>query len=412
MKNWPRGFLTVLQARRDLFREYKHIFANLPGDLRMIKLCSDAGFMKTVVRGQYFVTTYEAELAELDCPGSCREYTSPRDDELSKAKGWIRGSTKIGPVLEVTVSYHQGRYGIEIRINSLVGDGSQSWVMICNGLNKYVTEMSEEMNENRDDESGTCAVRLAAKAGPKPTSLREWVDVEPGEYDQHSFEVSKKMTRLLRHDPSVLREEDGAVEFKILAPMFASQFESSALVKSNTAYLQRGGGPKKSFQCCVDPSSAETLYLRATQGHSGGNEIDPALQDNVLLPSDFAEYIYHLGSSHDMHSIIQSGLIPGGKDVKKGSHRVFFTAVNPIPIHLHSQSDYDVTKPRIAVYKQNWKIHQNTVYWSNSRVAQKKGLTSYQTRSDAIILHNTLPALCIEKVKVMNSGKEFFQHSL
>ena len=86
----------------------KQRFANLPDDLRMIKLCFDAGFMKTVVRGQYFVTMDEAELA------TCREYTTPRDDNFSKAKGWIRGDTKIGSVLEVTVSNHQGRNGIEI----------------------------------------------------------------------------------------------------------------------------------------------------------------------------------------------------------------------------------------------------------------------------------------------------------
>ena len=55
------------------------------------------------------------------------------------------------------------------------------------------------------------------------------------------------------------------------------------------------------------------------QGHSGGKHIDPTLQDNVLLQSDCAEHIYHVGGSHDTHSIIQSGLIPGGKDVKKGS---------------------------------------------------------------------------------------------
>ena len=128
MTNWPRGFLTIQQARGDLLREYKRKFANLPDDLRLIRLCSDAGFMKTVARGQYSVTLDEAELAKLD--GSCREYTLLRDDQLSKVKGWIRGNTTIGPVVEVTVSYHRGRYGIGIRINSLFGDGSHSWVMI------------------------------------------------------------------------------------------------------------------------------------------------------------------------------------------------------------------------------------------------------------------------------------------
>ena len=110
-----------------------------------------------------------------------------------------------------------------------------------NGLNKYVPEMSEETQENRNDDIGDSAWRLGAKERPKQTSMpmpsfprvtipfrmRKWIDVEPGEYDQSSSEVSKKMIRLLRHDPSVLREEDGAVEFKILAPIFASKFASS-----------------------------------------------------------------------------------------------------------------------------------------------------------------------------------------
>ena len=60
-----------------------------------------------------------------------------------------------------------------------------------------------------------------------PYHLRVWIDVEPGPYDKGCFEVSKKMIRLLRHDPSVLLEEDGAVEFKILAQMFRSEFTSS-----------------------------------------------------------------------------------------------------------------------------------------------------------------------------------------
>ena len=185
--------LTNGQARGNLLREYKRKFANLPDDLRLIRFCSDAGFMNTVARGQYFVIIDEAELAKLDCPGSCRGYTLPRDDELSKVQGCIRGNKKIGPVLEVTVSNHQGRYGIEIRINSLFRDRSQSWVMICNGLNKYETEMSEEIQENRNDKSGASAARPAAKARPKQTSLpmsssprvtipyhmRKWIDVEP-----------------------------------------------------------------------------------------------------------------------------------------------------------------------------------------------------------------------------------------
>ena len=161
------------------------------------------------------MTLDDAELAKLD--DSCRKYTLPRDDQLSKVNGWIRGNTKVGPVLEVAVTYPQGRYGIEIRIKSSCDDGSHSWVMIVNGLSEYVTEMSEETKDNRNDEIGDS----------RQFHTRKWIDVEPGEYDQSSFEVSKKMARLLQHDPSVLREEDGAAELKILATMLAPKFASS-----------------------------------------------------------------------------------------------------------------------------------------------------------------------------------------
>ena len=43
------------------------------------------------------------------------------------------------------------------------------------------------------------------------------------------------------------------------------------------------------------PSEQEILHLRALQGHSGRNPIDPTLQDNVLIPNNFFEYIYHIG---------------------------------------------------------------------------------------------------------------------
>ena len=131
-------------------------------------------------------------------------------------------------------------------------------------------------------------------------------------------------------------------------------FSSHWSIRTWLSFLQRGGGIKKRFQYCVDPSSPETfLHPQAIQGQSGGTHIDPTLQDNVLLPDHFAEHIYHVGSSH---SIIQSGLIPGGKTVKKGRHAVFFTAVNPIFVDQHIEVGNDLTNPRIAVCKNHWKL--------------------------------------------------------
>ena len=78
---------------------------------RVIKICTDAGFLTTVDIGQYFMTKDTDEFLQFAESVACREYTLPRDEKSSDLKGWIRGSTKIGPVLEVTTSYLQGKYG-------------------------------------------------------------------------------------------------------------------------------------------------------------------------------------------------------------------------------------------------------------------------------------------------------------
>ena len=79
-----------------------------------------------------------------------------------------------------------------------------------------------------------------------------------------------------------------------------SQHWSDELWKSK---MQGGGGNKKRFQYCADPSGQEILYLRALQGHSRRNPIDPSLQDNVLIPNNFSEYIYHkrMSSQFTLH---------------------------------------------------------------------------------------------------------------
>ena len=84
---------------------------------------------------------------------TCREYTLPRDEKTSDPKGWIRGNTKIGPVLEVTTSYLQGKYGVEIRIESVKTDNSHSWVRISHGLNKLVTDLSNKEDDDNEQET-------------------------------------------------------------------------------------------------------------------------------------------------------------------------------------------------------------------------------------------------------------------
>ena len=122
----------------------------------------------------------------------------------------------------------------------------------------------------------------------------------------------------------------------------------------------------------------------------------------MLIPDDFFEYIYHIGCAINLHSIINSGLIPGGQNLSKERQTVFFTTVDPMNKEHKDPYKLDLTKPRLAWYKQKtWKRHQDTVYWVDIQLAQRKGLKFYQTRCNAIILYDVLPAYCIPKVVVV-----------
>ena len=121
-----------------------------------------------------------------------------------------------------------------------------------------------------------------------------------------------------------------------------------------------GGDNKKIIQYYTDPSGQEILYLRTLQGHSGRNPIDPTLQDNVLMPNDFFEYFYHIGCAVSLHSITNSGLIPGGQILSKERQTVLFTAVNPRDKEHKDPYEIDLNAPRLAWYKQKkWKRHQD-----------------------------------------------------
>ena len=114
-KSYTRKFmrhLVVLQRSpwnmtgwKNWVQEFAQRPEKLPQPDRLTKICTDAGSLKTVEIGQYFMSKLTDEFLHYAEPVTCREYTLPRDDESTDPKGWIQGNTKIGPVLEVTTSY-------------------------------------------------------------------------------------------------------------------------------------------------------------------------------------------------------------------------------------------------------------------------------------------------------------------
>ena len=113
----------------------------------------------------------------------------------------------------------------------------------------------------------------------------------------------------------------------------------------------------------------------------------------------------------NLHSIINNGLIPGGQDSRK-RQTVFFLPIDPRDKGHKDPEHIDFSVPRRAQYLHSaWKKHQDAVYLVDIDLAIRKGLTFYQTRSNAIILQGTLPADCIPKVVRLKTGEVSYEKS-
>ena len=118
---------------------------------------------------------------------------------------------------------------------------------------------------------------------------------------------------------------------------------------------------------------------------------------------------YHIGCAFNLHSIINNGLIPGGQNSSK-RQTVFFLPIDPRDKEHQDPEKIDLNVPRRAQYLHNaWKKHQDAVYWVDINLAIRKGMTFYQTRSNANIIQGILPAYFITKVVRLKTGEVFFE---
>ena len=310
---------------------------------------------------------------------------------------------------------------------SISKDKSHSWVSISHGLNKLVTNL----NNNDQETSGVQFRRICVKIecgwfckpikGQSKTTKMRFCQLIHKNYTYWRRNLDRCWTRrtlnlrlwsveelihLLRQG-NLPREDDGAIEFWRIKDnlqkhfLYCHHWSDDKWKKS----MARGGGNKKRYQHCTDSSGA-ILYLWPLQGHSGRSLIDPILQDNVLILDDFFEYIYHVGCAFNLHSIISSGLILGGRNLGN-RQTVFFLLVDPMDKNLKGPEKIDLGTPLHAQYMHKaWKKHQNTVYWVDINLAMKKGLKFY---SNATILHETLPAYCVPKVVRMETGEVLYE---
>ena len=165
------------------------------------KFCMDAGFKHVVEVGQYFMTKDTGDFRQFHTV-ACLEYTLPRDDGSSQPRGWIQGNPKSDP-------YWKSRPGIctanmEPKPESVLADlpeeqASQSSVRVI-----AATSKAKAKPQKRETVDTPTII---------PMHERKWIDIEPSEPTLTAYEVSKKVISLLRHNQTVQREKDGAIEF-------------------------------------------------------------------------------------------------------------------------------------------------------------------------------------------------------
>ena len=108
-----------IPAQENLLQKHKERVERLSQQDQLIKICTDAGFLKAVEVRQCIMTKHTDEFSQFAEQVTCRDYTLPRDEKSTDPKGWIQGNIKIGPVFEVTTGYLQDKHGAETRIESV-----------------------------------------------------------------------------------------------------------------------------------------------------------------------------------------------------------------------------------------------------------------------------------------------------
>ena len=169
-------------------RQHEEKFENLPEDFQLTKAYDDACFIRNVCQAQFFMTIFDVHLSGYGSTSSCRENLR---NNRSQPKRFIRGNTKIGPVLEFMATENVGRCGMEVKIDSMKKHGTQSWMVISKGVDKNVTELSEENKKLiHFEEASSSTGKLVAmeqrepfipsssSSSTLPIKQRKWKDIE------------------------------------------------------------------------------------------------------------------------------------------------------------------------------------------------------------------------------------------
>ena len=134
----------------------------------------------------------------------------------------------------------------------------------------------------------------------------------------------------------------------------------------------------------------------------------------VWLPYRWKEFLHHEGCSFNMKSILEHGLIDGGKETKEGRRIIFFAALNPFGKDDEEEAVHgDLSVPKKLHYSGNWKHDQDAVYWVKSCRAQDNyfGRRNHIRLSYTILFHRIASSRLLPRTENGHSSMGSLQHA-
>ena len=155
--------------------------------------------------------------------------------------------------------------------------------------NKCRSYCNQIVGENKTTKEGTC------QYNSYHTNARKKLDCHWAIRTLVAHNLSKKVICLLRHNQTIQREKDGAIQLyriKFYLRNHSSQIRHWTDDRWK-ACLATGGSLKRRFQYCSDwfgkNSSTSVLFKDTLETIL----FDPTLQDNVVIGTGIFPYVYH-----------------------------------------------------------------------------------------------------------------------
>ena len=326
---------TSAQQRRNLLQAYERKFKQLSEDHKLSKLWSDAG-LKFVEQGQFFYTLETEEGQQMQ--HLCREYTMPRNEKEDSCEMMDSQEFENRPSLEheslpswrsiqywsscpVSVSRQKPLLGLEIRercwyIRDRI-DANQERRGHSFGETHCQSKTKTEAHRNVDIRLYSCSWKEMVRHWNTTITRSEVIwSVQSHHPIAATWSISPSRKR--RSDP--LQWHHRRVQDKEVRRWFAM-----VTWKLDINSGRREEERRKDFNIVwIQTLPINSCTFEQFKDIQETNAVDPTLQDSVLLPKGFTEYIYHVWNANELNSITRNGLIPGGTSLKIGRQAVFF----------------------------------------------------------------------------------------